>query len=52
MTPKAGAHGELCGMMAIKAALEARGDKRDDGAGAGIGARHQPGDRGAARLHA
>ncbi|WP_375205303.1 aminomethyl-transferring glycine dehydrogenase subunit GcvPB [Hyphococcus sp.] len=30
MSPKAGAHGELCGMMAIKAALEARGeaDKR------------------------
>jgi glycine dehydrogenase subunit 2 len=28
MTPKAGAHGELCGMMAIKAALEARGEKR------------------------
>jgi glycine dehydrogenase subunit 2 len=28
MTPKAGAHGELCGMMAIKTALEARGDKR------------------------
>jgi glycine dehydrogenase subunit 2 len=28
MTPKAGAHGELTGMMAIKAALEARGDKR------------------------
>jgi glycine dehydrogenase subunit 2 len=28
MTPKAGAHGELCDMMAIKAALEARGDKR------------------------
>jgi glycine dehydrogenase subunit 2 len=28
MTPKAGAHGEMCGMMAIKAALEARGDKR------------------------
>ncbi len=27
MTPKAGAHGELCGMMAIKAALEARGDE-------------------------
>lgn len=25
MSPKAGAHGELCGMMAIKAALEARG---------------------------
>jgi glycine dehydrogenase subunit 2 len=28
MTPKAGAHGELAGMMAIKAALEARGEKR------------------------
>jgi glycine cleavage system P protein (glycine dehydrogenase) subunit 2 len=28
MTPKAGAHGELCGMMAIKAALEARGEQR------------------------
>ncbi|MGF1457348.1 MAG: aminomethyl-transferring glycine dehydrogenase subunit GcvPB [Alphaproteobacteria bacterium] len=28
MSPKAGAHGELCGMMAIRAALEARGEKR------------------------
>jgi glycine dehydrogenase subunit 2 len=30
LSPKAGAHGELCGMIAIKAALEARGeaDKR------------------------
>jgi glycine dehydrogenase subunit 2 len=28
MSPKAGAHGELCGMMAIKAALLARGEKR------------------------
>lgn len=28
MSPKAGAHGEACGMMAIKAALEARGEKR------------------------
>ncbi len=28
MSPKAGAHGELCGMMAIKAAHEARGDAR------------------------
>ncbi len=26
MTPKAGAHGELCGMMAIKAAIAARGE--------------------------
>ncbi len=28
MSPKAGAHGELCGVMAIKAALEARGESR------------------------
>ncbi len=28
MTPKAGAHGELCGMLAIRAAHEARGDAR------------------------
>jgi len=28
LSPKAGAHGELCGMMAIKAALGARGEKR------------------------
>src|SRR5690606_48799 len=28
VSPKAGAHGELCGMMAIKAALEARGEPR------------------------
>lgn len=28
MTPKAGAHGELCGILAIKAALESRGDPR------------------------
>jgi len=29
MSPKAGAHGELCGMLCIRAALEARGDTRD-----------------------
>ncbi len=28
MSPKAGAHGELCGMLAIRAALEAKGDMR------------------------
>ena len=28
MSPKAGAHGELCGILAIRSALEARGDKR------------------------
>ncbi|MGB7653992.1 MAG: aminomethyl-transferring glycine dehydrogenase subunit GcvPB [Novosphingobium sp.] len=29
MTPKAGAHGELCGVLCIKAALAARGDTRN-----------------------
>jgi len=28
MSPKAGAHGELCGMLAVRAAHEARGDAR------------------------
>jgi glycine dehydrogenase subunit 2 len=28
MSPKAGAHGELCGLLAIRAALEATGDAR------------------------
>ena len=26
LSPKAGAHGEMCGMMAIRAAIEARGE--------------------------
>ncbi len=29
MSPKAGAHGELCGLMAIKAAIAARGETRN-----------------------
>jgi len=28
MSPKAGAHGELCGLLAIRAAIEARGERR------------------------
>lgn len=28
MSPKAGAHGELCGLMAIRACLKDRGDAR------------------------
>jgi glycine dehydrogenase subunit 2 len=28
MSPKAGAHGELCGLLTIRAAIEARGEKR------------------------
>src|SRR5260221_4100130 len=28
LSPAAGAHGELCGMMCIRAALDARGEKR------------------------
>ena len=50
MSPKAGAHGELCGLLCIRAALEARGDARAGGAGAGKRPRHQPGDRGLLRL--
>ena len=29
MSPKAGAHGELCGLLCIRSALEARGDARE-----------------------
>jgi glycine dehydrogenase subunit 2 len=29
MSPKAGAHGELCGLLAMRSALEARGDARE-----------------------
>jgi len=29
MSPRAGAHGELCGLLAIRSALEARGDVRE-----------------------
>ena len=29
LSPKAGAHGELCGLLAIRSALEARGDARE-----------------------
>jgi glycine dehydrogenase subunit 2 len=29
MSPKAGAHGELCGLLCIRSALEARGDMRE-----------------------
>ena len=29
MSPKAGAHGELCGILCIRSALEARGEKRE-----------------------
>ncbi len=33
MSPKAGAHGELCGMLAIRAALEARQENAGDAGG-------------------
>jgi glycine dehydrogenase subunit 2 len=29
MSPKAGAHGELCGLLCIRSALDSRGDKRE-----------------------
>jgi glycine dehydrogenase subunit 2 len=41
MSPKAGAHGELCGCMAIKAAIAARGEDRARSSRAGIGPWHQ-----------
>ncbi len=52
MSPKAGAHGELCGMMAIKAAIEARGETatRRVVLVPELGARHQSRDGGADRL--
>ena len=45
LTPGAGAHGELCGMMAIRAALDAGGEKKrepEPRAGARFSPRHQP----------
>ena len=52
LSPAAGAHGELCGIMAIRAAPG--GPRRGPSQahpGAGIGAWHQPGDGGGVRLH-
>ena len=53
LSPKAGAHGELCGMVAIRAALEARGeaDTRRVVLVPEFGPWHQPGNRRPARLH-
>ncbi len=53
MSPKAGAHGELCGLMAIRAAHEARGEhaQRRKVLVPDLGARHQPGHRRLRRLH-
>ena len=41
MPPAAGAHGELCGMMCITAALDGARRAAQARARAGIGARHQ-----------
>ena len=46
MSPAAGAHGELCGLMAARAALEDARRCPAARAGAGLGPRHQPGDGG------
>ena len=53
LSPKAGAHGEFCGMLAIKAALAARGEGENAQARAGakLRARHQSGDRRRSGLH-
>ena len=50
LSPAAGAQGELCGIMAIRAALEGARRRAKPHPGAGIGARHEPGDRGGLRL--
>ena len=47
MSPKAGAHGELCGMMAIKAAIIAR---REEASRRTVRARNKSGDGRAARV--
>ena len=44
MSPAAGAHGELCGVMAIRAALEHRGEKRKRILVPESAAWHQPGN--------
>ncbi len=53
LSPKAGAHGEFCGMLAIKrGAGGARGGASAQArAGAKLRARHQSRDRGRVRLH-
>ena len=50
LQPAAGAQGELAGIMMIRAYHEARGEKRTQGAGARLGARHESRERGAERL--
>ncbi len=58
MSPKAGAHGELCGLLAIRAAVQAQRGKAHAHSGARIRPRHQSGDgrdrglhRGGSRRH-
>jgi glycine dehydrogenase subunit 2 len=51
LSPKAGAHGELCGLLAIHAAHDAKGGLRPPGGlGPDLGPRHQSGDGGFRRL--
>ena len=51
LQPAAGAHGELTGILMIRAYHRSRGRPRADrGAGPGLVARHQPGDRDDGRL--
>ncbi len=51
LQPAAGAHGELTGILMIRAYHRSRGDARADrGAGARLVARHQPGDGDDGRL--
>ena len=50
MSPKAGAHGELCGLLAHPRRARSSGRCARSGAGAGERARHQSRDRGLCRL--
>ena len=50
LQPAAGAHGEWTALRMIKAYHHSRGEDADRGAGARLGARHQPGQRRAERL--
>ncbi len=52
MPPRAGAHGEACGMMAIKAAIAAKGEvgSAQNCSRAGVGAWHQSGLGGGCRI--
>ncbi len=50
LQPAAGAHGELTGILLIRAYLESKGQPAQEDSDPGFGARHQPGNGGHRRL--